>query len=172
MDAFILIGQIGFARARKCFYDLGRWDKDVWFHDNHACLGYLGLFAIVVVIVIHSQVKLVLFAKRPDNPYNVTLLYPKLERPPPNESHPEEDWAFNESDGYRRTVLVHWRTQLEFKHSVIVWGTLIKLDFKQTIDKTLVLKIVFFVVQIRLSGSCLDHRFEESWRHFLKPLFF
>lgn len=112
MDAFVLIGQIGLARARKCFYDLGCWDQDVWFHDNHTCLGYLGLFASVVVIVIHSQVKLILFAKRPDYPDNVTLLYPKLERPPPNEGHPEEDWALNESDGYRRTVLVHRRTQL------------------------------------------------------------
>jgi len=54
MYAFVLIGQIGLSRTRKRFYDLGRWDQDVWFNDDHTCLTFFGLFAYIVVIVIHS----------------------------------------------------------------------------------------------------------------------
>lgn len=107
--------------------------------------------------------KLVLFAKRADYSYYVSLLYPELECPSSNESHSKKNWAFNKSVVDWLAILIHWRTQLKFKHCVVVWGTLVKLDFKQTIYKTLLLEIVFFVGQIRLAGSSFNHGFEKSW---------
>lgn len=172
MDAFVLVRQVCLACARECLYDLRGRDHDVRLHYHHACLSHFCLYTGVLIVVVHSEVKLILFAEGPDDSDNVTLLDPKLKRPPTNKRHPKQDRALYKASRNGLSVLVHWRTELEFQDCVVVGGPLIKLDFKETIDESLFLKVMFCVCEVRLTGSRIDHRFEEPRRHLLKPLFF
>ena len=143
-------------------------------NNYHACLFIESFRVNLVSIVINLEMEKVFLVEIPDNSNKVTLFDPQFDGPAPPQGHLEQDGAINEACEDRLPILIHRWTQLKVHHGGVVWLTLVKLDFEQLIDKTLLLRIVtvdlFLVVGPR--RRFIDHLIKEARGDLANPVLF
>ena len=130
----------------------------MWLNNDHACLFYW--FNLLLVVIVYSQVKLILFAESTNYTHNISSLNPKLHCPSADKSHSEQNWALDEANQDWLTVLIHGWAQFELHHRTIIGLALVKLYSEETIGKELTLKVVLIGLHnllFFLVGLC-NHR--------------